>query len=129
MVRDEKKKRALARAALGQSFIEEASVVIVACSNQRRISYYGERGRKLYAIQNVAAAVQNMLLAAHALGIGSCWVGAFDETEVARILNLPSYVVPQAIIALGYPAEKPRKPARFELHEIVHEESYGNYWS
>lgn len=126
IVRDEDRKKALARAALNQMFIAEAPVVIIVCANIPRTAvYYGERGRSLYCIQDTAAAIQNMLLMAYWLGYGTCWVGAFDEERVRKILKLPPDARPVAIIPLGKPAEKPRPPPRYPLERVVHVEEYG----
>jgi len=125
VVKDSKRKKILSEAALGQDFVAQAPVVIVVCSDLGRISSaYGERGRNLYSIQDTAAAVQNLMLAACDLGLGTCWVGAFSEEGVRKILNLPERVRPMAIIPLGYPAGKTRKPERMELKKVVHSESY-----
>ncbi|HID17560.1 TPA: nitroreductase family protein [Candidatus Bathyarchaeota archaeon] len=123
VVRSEGTKRALAEAALRQYFIEEAPLVIVVCANEVRSGrYYGERGAKLYCLQDTAAAVQNILLAAHGLGLGACWVGAFREAEVARVIGAPAGVRPVAIVPIGFPREKPKAPPRRSLKEIIHEE-------
>jgi len=125
VVRDEEVKLKLARAALHQMWIAEAPIVIVACANERRSQLgYGERGRRLYCICDVSAAIQNMLLAAHALGLGSCWVGAFHDDEVSEILGLPPGVRPIAILPIGYPAESPSPPPRRSLREVVHVDRY-----
>ena len=125
VVKDPKIKRELARAALGQTFIAEAPVVIVVCANVPRTSrHYGRRGAELYCIQDTAAAAQNMLLAAYSLGYGTCWVGAFNEAEVAKVIKAPAEVRPLVIIPLGKPAEKPRAPSRLPLEELVHENSF-----
>jgi len=105
-------------------FIEEAPALIVICSDTNRISKYGERGRDLYSIQNVSAAAENIMLAAWDIGLGSCWVGAFDETEVANAIVLPSGVRPMIIITLGYPNEKPEAPKRWGLDQVLHWERY-----
>jgi len=124
VTRDDLKRR-LAIAALGQFWITEAPVIIVVCANIPRTAWrYGERGRSLYVIQDTAAATQNILLTAHALGYGTCWVGAFDEEEVKRALNIPRDVRPVAIIPLGKPNEKPIAPPRIPLEEIIHWETY-----
>ena len=103
VVKDSQTKQALARAALGQEFVAQAPVVIVVCADlEKSASRYGERGRTLYAIQDAAAATENMLLAVVALGLGACWVGAFAEDEVAQILKLPAGVRPLAIVPIGY---------------------------
>ena len=125
VVRDPQTKKALARAALGQHFIAEAPVVIVVCADQKRSGWgYGKRGIQLYCLQDTAAATQNMLLAAHALGLGACWVGAFDEENVASILRLPEGIRPVAVVPVGYPAEAPPPRPRRSVREIVHFESF-----
>lgn len=129
VVRDPERKVALARAALGQMFITEAPVVIVVGANvQRSSSRYGERGATLYCIQDTAAAIMNLMLAAHALGYGTCWIGAFRDEEVAKVVGFPSHIRPVAIIPLGRPGEKPSPTPRLPLEEIVHAESYGKKW-
>jgi len=125
VVRDATVKRGLARAALDQAFIEEASVVIVVCADESRSSRrYGRRGSTLYCFQDTAAAIQNLHLAAYALGLSTCWVGAFDEAEARKLLNTPLNVRPVAIIPVGYPAEAPKPPRRRPLTEIVHYEKF-----
>ncbi|MCX9014398.1 MAG: nitroreductase family protein [Candidatus Methanoperedens sp.] len=80
-------KQKLREAALNQSFIEYAPVVIVAVANiGRSARVYGQRG-ELYAIQDATAAVMNLLLAAHSKGLGTCWVGAFEEYMVRDLLG------------------------------------------
>jgi len=126
IVRDPEIKRGLSAAALDQTFIEEAPVVIVVCANQLRSgSGYGSRGVNLYCLQDTAAATQNMLLAAYALGLATCWVGAFQEEEARKVLNIPNGVRPVAIIPVGHPAEKPEAPERRPLSEIVHHGTFG----
>jgi len=125
VVRDAEIKRGLSAAALDQTFIEEAPVVIVVCANQTQSSLgYGSRGVTLYCLQDTAAATQNILLAAHALGLATCWVGAFDEEEARKVLNIPSGVRPVAIIPVGHPAEEPMVRSRRPLNEIVHHETF-----
>ncbi len=126
MVRSKDRKVALARAALNQEFIAEAPVAIVVLANLKKSSLaYGERGATLYCLQDTAAAIENMLLAAHALGLGACWVGAFRESEVARVVNATFEVRPIAIISIGYPASIPRRTSRRSLEEVTHNEIFG----
>lgn len=126
VVRDPEIKRGLSAAALDQTFIEEAPVVIVVCANQLRSgSGYGSRGADLYCLQDTAAATQNMLLAAHALGLATCWVGAFQEEEAKKVLNIPNGVRPIAIIPVGHSAEKSMARSRRPLSEIIHRETFG----
>jgi len=126
VIRDARIKRELSTAALDQTFIEEAPVVIVVCANQMRSSRgYGSRGVNLYCLQDTAAATQNMLLAAYAMGLATCWVGAFQEEEARKVLNIPSGVRPVAIIPVGHPAEKPMARSKRPLSEIAHHETFG----
>ena len=121
VVRDGATRRSLARAALDQGFIAEAPVAVVVCANlARTATKYGRRGRELYAIQDAAAATQNLLLAAHEAGLGTCWVGSFDEAAVSRLLGLPVDVRPVAIIPVGVPAEAPEPSSRLPLKKILH---------
>ena len=109
----------LSQAAYGQGSIGEAPLVFVVCSDSvRSASRYGERGETLYAIQDATASIQNILLAAHAMGLGSCWVGAFDEEGARDILSIPDTLRPIALIPVGYPNEKPRKSTRRLLTEV-----------
>ena len=118
-------KRALVEAALDQTFIEEAPVVIVVCANESRSSQgYGIRGKTLYCIQDTAAAIQNLHLVAYSLGLGTCWVGAFREAETREILKIPSGIRPVAIIPVGYPAEAPSPRSRRPINQIVHYETF-----
>jgi len=66
------------------------------------------------AVQSFGAALQNLLLSAHAKGLGACWfcAPAFCKETVRRILEIPDAVEPQAFVAMGYPAEKPHVPIK-----------------
>jgi nitroreductase len=126
IVRDPKVKALLAGAAEGQDWIADAPVIIVACMDVKLAgARFGERGVKLYGIQNVAAAVENLMLAANALGLGTCWVGAFSEPKVAGPLRCPEHVRPCALIPVGWPDEAPEPPVRHELSDFVHLGAYG----
>lgn len=125
IVRDEKNKRRLAEAAYGQYFIAEAPIVFVVCADPgRSASRYGRRGTELYCLQDTAAAVQNLLLTAKANGLGSCWIGAFDEVRAAEVVGAPKDVRPIAIVPVGYPAESPPQRPRRRLSEVIHKERF-----
>ncbi len=120
VVRDPGLKRRLASAAMEQQFLAEAPVVIVVCADLERIRRaYGERGTQVYALQDTAAAAQNILLVAHAKGLGTCWVGAFSEVQVRDALGLGQMMRPLALIPLGYPAQTPSPRPRRPLEEVV----------
>lgn len=118
-VRDGKLKRELASAALNQRFIAEAPLVVVGCTDSRIYSRYGDRGVNLYAIQDVACSIMNMMLLAWENGLGSVWVGAFREGEVAEVLDLPNNLRPVAIVPLGYPSRIPSPPPRVSKKEAI----------
>lgn len=121
LVRSPSVKEALVDAAYGQSFIAEAPWVIVVCAEPgRSAARYGQRGATLYCIQDTAAACQNIMLAAFGFGLGTCWVGAFDEFKAARAIGVDGAEVrPVAIIPVGYPAERPSPPRRRPLTQVV----------
>ena len=124
VVHKHRTKRLLMEAALGQDFVETAPVVIVFCANLERIAHYGNRGRLLYCLQDVAAAVQNAMLYLHSRGLGSVWVGAFDEDRAAAALNLPSHIRPVAMLPIGHPAGPGVHRKRLPLSELVHREGW-----
>lgn len=112
-------KEKLAEAAFGQSFIAQAPLVIVGCTDEKVSLRYGERGKNLYSICDVAMSIQNLMLLAQNLGLGTCPVGAFDEKEVSKILNIPKSLRPIIIVPVGYPAEKPVAPPRVSKEKAV----------
>lgn len=121
---DEQREK-VANACLQQFWIGTAPVVLVVCAEPRKAQqFYGIRGDRLYSIQNCASVVENMLLAAHALGLGACWIGAFDEEMLKRSCAIPDYVRPQAVVTLGYPDEEPLMPPHFKLTDLVYFRGY-----
>ena len=110
----------LAVAAWNQECVRNASLLIVVCCDTGQIAPYGKRGTELFTLHDTGAAIENMLLASTALGLGSVWVGAFDEVETAELLGLNwNEFRPVAIIPTGFPAESPSMPSRKPLSEIV----------
>ncbi|MFQ5712362.1 MAG: nitroreductase family protein, partial [Candidatus Geothermarchaeales archaeon] len=107
------------------NFFESTPVLIVACITMEDMHRYPDERRQrsehLMAVQSLSAAIQNMLLTAHSLGIGACWRCAplFCQDVVRRVLNLPESFEPMAIIAMGYPLERPSPKPRMPLKNIV----------
>lgn len=124
VVRDEGIRRRLQLEALNQKMLGEAPVVIAVCTDPYRSARYGDRGVRFYSLLDGASAAQNILLAAHALGYGGCWVGAFRDKGVKAVLGLPEDFRVIALIPLGRPAEAPRMPRRRPLEEIVYWEKW-----
>ncbi len=82
---------------------------------------YGQRGAWLYCLQDAAIACAYAQLAATALGLGSVWVGEFDDAAVRRAVGVGKELLPVAILPIGYAGEKPEKTARRRLNELVRE--------
>jgi len=132
IVKDKKIKKEIADAALRQRFIDEAPVLIIVCADPEKSGLrYRERGKTLYSFQDTAAAIENMLLTAKALGLGGCWVGAFEEEKVKSILRIPAKLRPVAILSIGFPIpyEKPTKTPRIPFENITWVDRYGEGFS
>ncbi len=105
VVKDQETKLALAKAALEQEFIAEAPIILVFCAVPGRSGRkYGNRGRELYSLQDATLAASFAWLQAVSLGLGACWLGAFQEEEVKNILKLQSDWRPVALLPIGYEA-------------------------
>ncbi len=127
IVKDLSTKLRLAQAALGQEPVKDAPLLIIVCSNtSRSIGRYGNRGRDFYSVIDGAFASMIILLSSVNEGIGACFVGAFEDDKVSKILGLPDSVKPIGIIALGYPDERPEKFHRIDISKVVFHEKYGN---
>lgn len=120
VVQDPATRQHLSASAANQGFIAEAPVCLVFCSdNARSGEKYGERGATLYALQDTTIAAAYAQLAVVAAGLGSTWVGSFDETKVAELLALQSGLQPIAMLSVGYPAELPEPTRRRHLKDVV----------
>jgi nitroreductase len=109
-----------------QMWIAKASVVIcVVADVDKARRFYGIRGERLYSAQNCAAAAENMLLMAHALGIGGAWIGYMEEDKIISALTLPQGIRPQCILAFGYPAEMPPAPPKYTLENVMYFRQFG----
>jgi coenzyme F420-0:L-glutamate ligase/coenzyme F420-1:gamma-L-glutamate ligase len=102
-----------------------APVVILACLTMTDMTQYSDSKRgdaeRILAVQSVAAAIQNLLLAAHAEGLGACWMCApLFAPDAARVaLDLPGDWEPQALVTLGYPAEETKAKVIAPLNSRV----------
>ena len=112
-------------AAMQQDWMFNAQIIVVCSRIENTKKFYGARGELLYTIQDCAAAIQNMLLEATNLGLGSCWIGAFDEKAITRILKLSDDLRAQAIITIGYSDESPVIPRRYNIDGLISYDEYG----
>lgn len=107
-------------AAMGQRWATAAPVAIVVCVDPRPCAArYGARGEELYAIQDSAAAVTNILHAAVDRGLASCWIGAFDDDAVREAIGVSRPIRPIAVLPVGKSAEAAAKPTRRPLEEVT----------
>ena len=102
-------KKSLVIACLGQDFIEQAPVVFVVCADK---SKEGTKRGGFYSMQSASMAAYAICLKAYELGLGSCWIGAFNDDGVKDVMQLPANLIPVAVIPVGYSSEKPRMPKR-----------------
>ncbi|PWV61852.1 nitroreductase family protein [Plasticicumulans acidivorans] len=120
VVRDPAERAALAAAAENQQFIAEAPVCLVFCADPKRSAReFGERGERLYAIQDTTIAAAYAQLAVVAAGMGSAWIGYFDTDAVRRLLTLDTELEPIALMTIGYPAELPTATPRRRINDVV----------
>lgn len=120
VVKNKKIQAAFKECSYNQEYLLSAPACIVVCTDKKRTEgRYGERGKNLYMIQDTAAAVQNILLCAKDMGLGTVWIGAFDEVKVAHTLNLLADFRPVALIPVGYPAEDFKPQNRRPIDDIV----------
>lgn len=110
VVTEEETKKRLSQAAINQTFVSEAPVVL---------AFVGG------SVADVAASIQNALLVAHSRGYEGCWTGSMRAEEVARILGLPEGMKVQYLVPLGKPAEPLFDPGKRSPFEVAHFERYG----
>jgi nitroreductase len=127
IVKDLETKKALSTVANNQKFIADADTLIVALGDpgiEAKMPYKLSSTRIPYR-QDPIIAVEHMILAATALGYGTCWIGAFNEEEAKRILKIPENLAVIALIPVGVPDESPPPRSRKPFSEIFFKESYG----
>ncbi|MBL7170871.1 MAG: nitroreductase family protein [Candidatus Omnitrophica bacterium] len=118
VVKDKKVKNALVPVCRDQKFIAEAPIVIVGCTYPEN-AYQKMGGKGNSHEVDLAIAFDHLTLAAWELGLGTCWIGAFSEEEVKKVLGIPSPVRVVALTPLGYPDEKPQLRRRKSMKELI----------
>ncbi|MFH0836115.1 MAG: nitroreductase family protein [Candidatus Micrarchaeota archaeon] len=114
----EKRKAVAASYFIPDSFVGQAPLIVVACTDSTVKERYGERGETLYTTIDVAASVENLMLAAVEAGLGTCWVGKFDEEAVRKALNIPEGLRPISLVPVGVPAEQKQGTRKDEKETI-----------
>ncbi len=121
VVTDAERRRLLAQNANTRPFVAEAPVVIVACAEHD--NYRMRCGQLAYPI-DVAIAIDHITLQAASDGLGTCWIGSFDEEPVKAILGIPESVTVVQMLTVGYPGGPPRPLERLPLEQIVRWEKW-----
>lgn len=116
VVKDFETRRELVDACHAQKFVEEAPVTIVACSTESE--HKMPCGQYAYTV-DLSIALSFMVLQATELELGTCWLGAFDEKMVKKVLKIPDKIRVVGIITVGYPDEKPDARPRKSLDEVL----------
>lgn len=116
LVQNADRKKVLARAANDQTFLSDAAVIVVAVGDPEVSARWHEKDTMI--------AVEHIVLAATALGYGTCWIGAFDEDAVKRLLKIPPRMKIVALLPIGLPDEKPASRPRKENSEIFFREEW-----
>lgn len=121
VVKNKETREKLVEAANGQKFVAEAPVTIVACSTEsERVMPCGQYA---YTV-DLSIAMSFMILEATEQGLGTCWLGAYDEEKVRNILDIPERIRVPAMFTVGYADETPHQRPRKHLSEIISSEKY-----
>ncbi|MGD8537616.1 MAG: nitroreductase family protein [Candidatus Aminicenantes bacterium] len=123
VVRDKELKKKLAKASNAQDFIAEAPLVLVACGFPEECYRSMGRYMKSWPV-DVTIALEHLILQAQEEGLGTCWIGSFEEVEVKSLLSVPENVRVLALTPLGYPGEIPESRGRKSIEEIVSYDSF-----
>ena len=100
----------------GRNAIATAPIVILVCADTAKSGVSNEIS---YYIADAATAFAHLCLAAHSLGLGTCWMGSYDEGKIKQLFSLPDRIRIVGITPLGYPDQRPNPRPRKELSEIV----------
>lgn len=118
VVREPALKKQVAAASREQNWMADADVIICGCSLEKIA--WGRMGGYMSSFAvDLAIAMDHMILAAASEGLGTCWIGAFDEKEVKKVLGVPPEVRIVALTPVGYPAEEPKDRGRKGFDEII----------
>jgi nitroreductase len=127
VVRDAAAIHTLASTCFNQAFIAQAPIVLVFCADPARSgAKYGAAGERLFCVQDATIATAYAQLAATALGLATCWIGAFKEEDIAKLLGLRAGLRPIALLPVGWPAEIPSRMPRRSLSDLVREHKVTN---
>jgi nitroreductase len=108
-------------------YLGETPLAILVCSDkEKELKVGGVLGRDYLSVADCSMAVENMLLAAHALGLGTCVVKSFSRTAVKEFLEIPEGIEPELLVVVGYPTLVPAPPTRISLRDTTFLNKYGH---
>ena len=110
---------------LSPGMFGKPAVIIVICADRAKAREKAGANGYIYSVIDVSMAAQNLLLTAHALGLGACVVRSFHAQGIGRILGLPEHIVPELLVALGYPAGDHPRGIRPDMNKFYHKERFG----
>ena len=125
IVEDNKQIKAISEACQ-QPFIEQASILVVICSDPKDAKNFYDKRTDKYIRQTAGAAIQNFLLKITELGLASCWVGAFSDFTVRNVLKIPDDKEIEAILPVGFQTKTCHTTQR-KKHELDNRLYYGKY--
>lgn len=123
VVRDIESKKKVAKACKNQMWMADADVIICGCAIEKIA--YGNMGGYMSSFPiDLAIAIDHIILAATNEGLGTCWIGAFDENEVKKVLDIPDDIRVVALTPIGFPLEDPKDRGRKSFEEVFIFEKY-----
>lgn len=123
VVKDPNIKKELAAACRNQMWMADAAVIVCGCADEKNC--YAKLGSLGLSFQvDLAIAIDHMILAATSEGLGTCWIAAYSEEQVKKVLNIPETLRVVCLTPIGWPAETPKDRGRKSLAEII---SWGKY--
>ena len=128
VVRDASLKQELHRCLPYAKMLQAGSIGVVVCGDvslYERVNRMDKEDNTLYWVQDCSAASENLLLAAHAIGLGAVWTGIYPlESRIEplrRLLHLPSHIVPLNLIVVGHPLSRPQPKDKWDPQKVHYE--------
>lgn len=125
LVDEPEKVQALTQTSPHNEFMKDAQYILVVCTDGKITEAMYGKDAKRYTQQQAGAAIENVLLKVTDLGLGACWVGAFNENAVKRVLLIPDNVHIEALIPIGYELKKSEKKRKYSLKSILSYNKFG----
>lgn len=121
--------RVAALRSLAPGIIGEPDIVVAVCLDADRATRLGGSGGEQTAWLSLGMAIENILLAAHALGVGACPVGSFHAGAVSSFLELPDHIQLILLVTLGYSRNEPPSPGRRSISDVCFAEKWGETYA